>query len=408
MEAILFSPLRIKNKTVPNRFTAQAMEGNDGEGGRPSERTLDRYRNLAGGGWGLVISEALSVSETSLARVNGLILNRKNLDGFKRLVEIFRRENPQGLLFFQLTHSGERSGAFSERVSLGGGEGRLLSSGEIEDIKDSFIKAALLAEEAGADGIDFKMCHGYLGAEMLRPANVRGDKWGGSFENRSRLLREGLGAIKQGRRSENFILGSRLSMYEGIRGGCGTGGPDELIEDLGEMLDVARLMDDLGMDYVNVSAGIPALTGAITRPTEPSKYLAYHHLRYTKTVKNLITGENRGLKVIGSAYSSYKAEAPAMMGEMLGKGYTDLCGFGRQIFADPLTPKKYRNGEAVNWCVLCSGCSRLMAAQLNDGCVVYNDYYKRVMKNSRTPPSAPPSLESLAPSAPLPPSAALP
>ncbi|MDR3161407.1 MAG: hypothetical protein LBU28_07325 [Spirochaetaceae bacterium] len=382
MNDMVFSPLTIKTRTVPNRFTAQAMEGNDGEGGRPSERTLDRYRNLARGGWGLVISEALSVSETSLARVNGMILNKKNLDGFKALVEVFRNENPTGLLFFQLTHSGERSGDFSERVNLSGGECRRLSSEEIDGIKNSFVEAALLAEEAGADGIDFKLCHGYLGAEMLRPSNTRNDRWGGSFENRCRFLREGVGAIKQGRRSEAFILGSRLSMYEGIRGGCGTGGPDEIIEDLSEMLDLVRLMDELGMDYVNVSAGIPALTGAITRPTEASKYLAYHHLRYTKTVKDLISRENRGLRVIGSAYSSYKAEAPAMMGEMLGKGYTDLCGFGRQIFADPLTPKKYRNGEAVSWCVLCSGCSRLMAAQLNDGCVVYNDYYTSVMKNS--------------------------
>ncbi|MDR2245729.1 MAG: hypothetical protein LBE17_03485 [Treponema sp.] len=380
MEDILFSPVTIKNKTAANRFTAQAMEGNDGAG-CPSERTLERYRNLARGRWGLVITEALSVSEASLARINGMILNRKNLDGFKRLVELFKQENPQGLLFFQLTHSGERSGAFSERVNLSGGECRRLSSGEIENIKNSFIEAALLAEEAGADGIDFKMCHGYLGAETLRPSNIRKDKWGGSFENRTRLLREGVEAIRQRCRSEDFILGSRLSLYEGIRGGCGTGGPDEIIEDLGEMLDVVRLMDDLGMDYVNVSAGIPALTGAITRPTEPSKYLAYHHLRYAKTVKKLVSRENRALRVIGSAYSSYKAEAPAMMKEMLGKAYTDLCGFGRQIFADPLTPEKYRNGEAVNWCVLCSGCSRLMAAQLNDGCVVYNDYYKSVMKH---------------------------
>ncbi|MDR1971149.1 MAG: hypothetical protein LBQ46_04445 [Treponema sp.] len=381
----LFSAGTIGDRTVPNRFAAQAMEGNDGEGGKPSERTLDRYRNLARGAWGLVISEALSVSETSLARVNGLILNRKNLDAFKGLVEVFRRENQDSLLFFQLTHSGERSGAFSDRTSLtkSSGELRLLSGDELETIKNSFIEAALLAEEAGADGIDFKMCHGYLGAEMLRPSNRRQDKWGGSFENRCRLLREGVEAIRQKRRSPRFILGSRLSLYEGIRGGCGTGGPDEIIEDLSEMYEVVRLMDNLGMDYVNVSAGIPALTGAITRPTEPSKYLAYHHLRYTKGVKDLLRRENRGLKVIGSAYSSYKAEAPAIMQEMLDKGYVDFCGFGRQIFADPLTPKKYRTGEPVNWCVLCSGCSRLMAAQLNDGCVVYNDYYKSVMKSNR-------------------------
>jgi 2,4-dienoyl-CoA reductase-like NADH-dependent reductase (Old Yellow Enzyme family) len=135
------------------------------------------------------------------------------------------------------------------------------------------------------------------------------------------------------------------------------------------------------MDYVNVSAGIPALTGSITRPTEPSKYLALHQLRYAKTVKELVKNEKLNLKVIGSAYTTHKAEAPAVMEEMLSRGYADLCGFGRQIFADPLTPKKIRDGEKINWCLLCSGCSKLMAAQLNDGCIIYNEYYKEVNRN---------------------------
>jgi 2,4-dienoyl-CoA reductase-like NADH-dependent reductase (Old Yellow Enzyme family) len=140
-------------------------------------------------------------------------------------------------------------------------------------------------------------------------------------------------------------------------------------------------MDDLGMDYVNVSAGIPALTGTITRPTEPSKYLALHHLRYAKTVKDMIRKENRNLRVIGSAYSTHKAQSLEVAAEMLGKDYADLCGFGRQIFADPLTPKKLMSGEAVNWCVLCSGCAKLMISQVNDGCIVYNAYYREVNRN---------------------------
>jgi 2,4-dienoyl-CoA reductase-like NADH-dependent reductase (Old Yellow Enzyme family) len=140
-------------------------------------------------------------------------------------------------------------------------------------------------------------------------------------------------------------------------------------------------MDDLGMDYVNVSAGIPALTGTITRPTEPSKYLALHHLRYTKTVKDMVRKENRKLKVIGSAYSTHKAQSLEVAAEMLGKDYVDLCGFGRQIFADPLTPAKLMSGGAVNWCVLCSGCAKLMISQVNDGCIVYNAYYREVNRN---------------------------
>jgi 2,4-dienoyl-CoA reductase-like NADH-dependent reductase (Old Yellow Enzyme family) len=325
--------------------------------------------------------EAISVVETSLARVNALILNRKNLDAFKRLVDAYKTANPGGCLLFQLTHSGEQSGAFADKTSLAVEKPahRYLSAGEIAGIRDAFVAAALLAVKAGADGIDLKMCHGYLGAEILRPNNTRADEWGGSFENRTRLLREAVTELKT-RLPQRFILGSRLSMYEGIRGGCGTAGADEIVEDLSEMLNVIRLMDELGMDYVNVSAGIPALTGAITRPTEPSKYLALHHLRYTKTVRELVVNEHRGLKVIGSAYSSHRAESLPVMAEMLTKGYTDLCGFGRQIFADPLTPKKFSAGESVNWCVLCSACSKLMLSQHNDGCAVYNNFYKEELK----------------------------
>jgi 2,4-dienoyl-CoA reductase-like NADH-dependent reductase (Old Yellow Enzyme family) len=387
MNSKVFEALNIKNKTIPNRFFAQAMEGNDSEnGGQPSDRTIDRYKKFADGKWGGVLIEAVSIIETSLARINGMILNKKNLDSIKRLVDAFRAHNKDALLLMQITHSGERSGPFSDIVTLTPANKsgpRYVGTDEIARIRDRFIEAGLLAEQAGVDGIDIKMCHGYFGGEMLRPSNLRDDGWGGSFENRTRFLKEIVQGIKSGRREENFLLGSRLSMYEGVRGGCGTNGPDEVVEDLSEMREVIRLMDDLGMDYVNVSAGIPALTGTITRPTETSKYLALHHLRYTKTVKDLMARENRKLKVVGSAYSTYKAEAVEVAEEMLSKGYVDLCGFGRQIFADPLTPKKLAAGEPVKWCVLCSGCAKLMIAQLQDGCIVYDDYYKEINKSHK-------------------------
>ena len=396
--SLLFEPLKIRNRILPNRFFAQAMEANDGEnGGQPSERTIRRYIELAKGNWGGVSIEATSIIETSLARINGMILNKKNLDSIKRLVESFKKHNDKACLFMQITHSGERSGPFSQQVTLTPGDrgqlsdgprnsgARYLSGDEIENIKDRFIEGALLAEEAGVDGIDIKMCHGYFCGELLRPSNTRDDKWGGSFENRTRFLREVTEGIKSGLRSRDFLLGSRFSIFEGIRGGCGSAGPDEIVEDLSQMLDVVRTMDSLGMDFVNVSAGIPALTGAITRPTEISKYLVLHHLRYTRAVKDLIKKENRSLKVIGSAYSTYKDEAPAVMEEMLSKDYVDACGFGRQSFADPLTPKKIAAGEKVNWCILCSGCAKLMIAQVNDGCIVYNDYYREVNKNYKAP-----------------------
>ncbi len=381
----LFSSGRIGNRKTSNRFVSQAMEGNDGgPGGSVSDRTLARYERLAEGRWGVVIVEALSVVEESVARPHGLILNRKNVDGYKRLVEAFKKRAPNSLLLFQLTHSGRHSGTFSRRVRLypGGdaGEGaELLTTGEVERIRDRFVEAALLSEEAGADGIDFKLCHGYFGAEMLRPANVRDDRWGGSFENRTRFIREVMEAIRAGLRggAAEFLLGSRLSFYEAIRGGCGTAGPDEIIEDLTEMLQVVSLLKELGMVYVNVSAGIPSLTAEITRPTQVSRLFAYHHFRYARLAKR----QEPELAVIGSAYTSLGKAVLGWAEENLRKGYVDFIGFGRQSFADPLFPKKLQEGSTlVHWCTTCSGCSKLMAAGKNDGCVLYDPYYRDLFK----------------------------
>jgi len=377
----LFSPFKIGNKISPNRFVAQPMEANDAEkGGRVSERALNRYKTLAKGYWGIVNVEALSISETSIGRINGMIIKRANLEGFKRLVEEFKKINPYSILIFQINHSGRHSGKeFSRKTSICPDyeEGmEYLSKEEIDQIKNDFIQAALLCEESGADGVDFKMCHGYFGCEILRPRNTRKDKWGGSFNNRTRLLRESITAIRSQLKNKNFLTGSRISMFEGIRGGCGTSGPDEIIEDLTEMLKVIRLMDKLDMDFVNVSAGIPALTPEITRPDKKNWCNFLNHFRYTKTVKKL----NTKMAVIGSAYSVLGEEALFLGEENIRKGYTDFIGFGRQSLADPLLPKRVRDGEKINWCIACSGCSKLMNSQKNDGCIVYNDYYKQLYK----------------------------
>lgn len=378
----LFSPYKIGNKTAPNRLVSQAMEGNDGgPGGSVSRRALDRYKKLAEGKWGVVIVEALSVTSRSLARKNGMVLNRENLDGFAKLVQEFRKINSEGLILFQISHSGYKSGPFSRRTTISPGvsDAEYLTTEEIEAVKNDFVHSVLLAEEAGADGCDFKMCHGYFGAEMLRPSNRRDDKWGGSFENRTRFLREGIGEIKKRLKSDDFILGSRLSIYEGIRGGCGTTGPNEILEDLNEMDRVVTLMGELGMNYVNVSAGIPGATSELTRPTKPSKYLYLHLARYAGHVKKL----NTPLAVIGSGYTILSEEASNFAEENVGKGHVDFAGFGRMSFSDPLYPSKAKSGEKIDYCTACSGCSRLMMRQVNDGCIMFDDYYRELHRSSK-------------------------
>jgi len=381
----LFTSGRIGQRSTTNRLAAQPMEGNcGGAGGAVSELCLEKYRQQAKGKWGIIIAEAISVTPNSLARKDALVMSRQNLDGFKRLVDAVKQINPDTVLLFQITHSGPVSNpTFSEKVCVTpGGEGRYLPTDEIARIKDAFVECSLLSEAAGADGIDFKICHGYLCAELLRPANNRNDKWGGSFENRTRFLREGIAEIAARRKSKDFILGSRFSMYEGIRGGCGTTSSEEIIENLTEMKQLIELMGTMGMDYINVSAGIPAKTPIITRPVPIAELMYLHHLRYTRFAKETLQAIGSDTKVIGSAYSVLQERALPVAEEMLEKNYADFIGWGRQTLADPLMPVKLMNNEKVDYCIACSGCSKMMIKQIEVGCMMFNPYYKEYWKQS--------------------------
>jgi 2,4-dienoyl-CoA reductase-like NADH-dependent reductase (Old Yellow Enzyme family) len=138
------------------------------------------------------------------------------------------------------------------------------------------------------------------------------------------------------------------------------------------------LMEDLGMDYVNVSAGSAGVSTELVRPIRSCKHLALHQFRYAKRAKEM----GGSLRVIGSAYSVYETAAPAYAAENIRKGYADFVGFGRQSFADPHYPKKLLLGESIDYCTLCSGCARLMSRQANAGCVIYNDYYRNLLRKS--------------------------
>ncbi|MCK4922851.1 MAG: hypothetical protein KAS71_17480 [Bacteroidales bacterium] len=380
----LFTEGLIGTKKTANRFVAQPMEANDSiNGGKVSERAIERYKQLARGKWGIIIIEAISVTEKSLARINGLILDEDNLNSFKVLVDEIKMINPEAVVLFQITHSGRNSGAaFSLRKSIcpnpETGE-EVFTTKEIDDILNLFINAAALSEKAGADGIDFKLCHGYFGGEMLRPNNNRDDKWGGSLENRTLFLRKGIGRIKE-KCSPGFIIGSRISIYEGIRGGLGTSSPDSIIEDLTEVSEIVKIMNELGMDYINVSAGVPALTSMLTRPEKGSSLLYLNMLRYNNWVSGLLKNMGSDMKVIASAFSILKEEGMAIANENIDNGNADFIGWGRQNFADPLFPAKLKDNQEVNWCKICAGCSKLLRSQEHTGCIQFNDYYKQVFK----------------------------
>jgi 2,4-dienoyl-CoA reductase-like NADH-dependent reductase (Old Yellow Enzyme family) len=373
------------------------MECNDGDAsGNPTELTRSRYRNLAEGGAGIIVIESLTLTYESRARKNQLKISEDTAKDLERLVKEMKGVNGKSLILFQLNHSGRISGAaFSKVVSLyptGDPNIDLLSEKEIEEIGEKFVKASVLAKQVGADGIDFKHCHGYLCGEMLRPANTRPDRFGGSFENRTRFFREITERIRKAVAGNDFLLGVRYSVYEGIPGGLGTSGPEEVTEELFEPLRFAKMIEESGMDYVNVSAGIPAVTPEIVRPTKNYPEGVYRHFGWAKAVKHLVK-----IPVIGSGYSylrdgknDLKEPNPSKKSfiyyaeKNLEDGNVDLVGIGRQSLADPLFANKILSGDVdkVNFCTACGGCSILLRSQKEVGCTVYNKYYKNVLKEA--------------------------
>lgn len=202
--------------------------------------------------------ESVDFVAESQARTNRLLINPDNLHKFKALISAMRNGNSDILIIVQLSHGGcLGDSTLSDVVTVlpeACSASRTLILEEIDILKQTIVDAARMVREAGADGIDFKQAHGFLGGEFIQPMNTREDQYGGSFENRIRFFRE---LMKQLRADlgPDFIIGTRISPYEEIPGGFGTDGPDEVIESLAEPKEFARLCERSGCDFINVSAG---------------------------------------------------------------------------------------------------------------------------------------------------------
>jgi len=98
-----------------------------------------------------------------------------------------------------------------------------------------------MAHDCGADGIDLKLCHGYFCSQLLRPYNDRRWKYGGSWANRTRFVYEAYERIAAEVNDPEFIVGSKISVWEGIPGGMGTAAADSPVIDLTEILDLVKV-----------------------------------------------------------------------------------------------------------------------------------------------------------------------
>jgi 2,4-dienoyl-CoA reductase-like NADH-dependent reductase (Old Yellow Enzyme family) len=399
----LFTPIKIGKKTAPNRFALNAMECCDAdENGNPTDLTYERYENYFKGQAGVVNLEAITIQYESRSRLHQLSIMQRNVDALKKFVEHLKNINKNNVFVFQLTHSGEISHpGFSERVRVtkeplyGYENSRLLSEEEVGDIMDKFVLAAKIAHDAGADGIDLKFCHGYLGSQILRPFNREKWKYGGPWENRRRYAFDLTERVVKEVNDPNFVIGSKVSIFEGFPGGQGTAGPDSALMDLTESINLIRGLEARGAHYIWQSAGSPSHTLALSQTDRKIPDHGYFHFYFQKVCRDNL---KKDTVVIGSDYTIYRDGKQSFQAvkpenntlrfwgnKNISEGVVDIVALGRQAFADPYVPVKMMEGreKEIKWCTACDNCIEFLIRQEHVGCATYNKPYIQRMLEIR-------------------------
>lgn len=230
----LFSPLTLPNGAIlPNRIAKAAMEENMADADHaPSASLIRLYEAWGRGGAGLIITGNVMVDARAMTGPAGVVLEEpSHLDRFRAWARAGRAGGAQ--LWMQINHPGRQMPAALGQPTLApsavaldlGRQSRVfappreMSEAEIDDVRRRFVTASGLAARAGFTGVEIHAAHGYLLSQFLSPlANRRTDRWGGSLENRARLL---LGIVRDVRAAvpPDFAVAVKLNSADFQRGG---------------------------------------------------------------------------------------------------------------------------------------------------------------------------------------------
>jgi len=412
--SVLSKNLEINGRMIPNRFVIQPMEGFDSnDHGAPGELTFRRYQRYARGGAGLIWFEATAVQADGRTNPHQVILNKKTESSFSELVKTTKEtargefgDDHEPFCVLQITHSGRFSQSDGFRKPLivvhdpvfdkvvGIDESYpVLTDKELNQIQNNFVEAAKLAYIAGFDAVDVKSCHKYLISELLGARN-RSGKYGGSYENRTRFLKEIIERIRE--EAPELIVGVRLNIFDAVNTenswGVNQGVKREVIKvDLTEPKRLVKELQELGLAILNTSASTPYYRPYITRPYDQPVSKGYEQPEHPlKGVERLfmlaedIQKEFPKLPVVGSGYSWLRQFGGAAAAANIIAGRHTLVGFGRQAFAYPYFARDLMEKGKLDpkkCCITCSKCSQLMIWGSKTGCVVRDaDLYANVYK----------------------------
>ncbi len=391
--SVLASPISLGAHMLANRICYQPMEGCDGtRDGAPDELTIRRYLRFAEGGAGLIWFEATAIVPEGRANPRQLYLTEENAPAFASLVEKIKsvcleKNGFLPVVVCQLTHSGRWSKpcgapaplvAYNKPIFEGNNPlpaDAILSDDYLDRLVDRYVASARLALRVGFDGVDIKACHGYLLSELLN-AYLREGKYGGTYENRTRLFLDSVEAVRAATPT-SFIVGSRFNAYDGYPhpygfGDSGTPG----VPDLTEARRLAADLDRRGATLLNVTMGCPYTNHEVNRPTAfANEEAPYRSIERMLEGARAVTEAAPHALVVSSGLSFLASLAPNVAAAGIAAGDYHIAGFGRQTFSYPnLARDVVRNGKMgdANLCLTCGKCTQLMRNGKTPGCVIYD------------------------------------
>jgi 2,4-dienoyl-CoA reductase-like NADH-dependent reductase (Old Yellow Enzyme family) len=407
------------------------MEGWDGtRDGQPTDLTCRRWKNFGISGaklmWG---GEAVAVRPDGRANPNQLLINDRNLSALDSLraglvaAHMERFGNADDLLVgLQLTHSGrfarphdehrleprtvQRNRALDAKFGIDD-DSAILSDDELRELIDDFVTATVAAEKIGFHFVDIKHCHGYLGHELLGGVDRPGE-FGGSFENRTRWLRDIVAGIRA--ETTRMEIAVRVSIFDFIPF---LPGPDRvgvvdaegeprlafgsdasgLEVDLAEPSRFMSLLEQLGIRLVCTTAGSPYYNPHIQRPAyfppsdgygppEDPLVGVSRQIRATDNLKQ----RHPGLIFVGSGYSYLQDWLPHTAQAAVSRGLVDSVGLGRMVLSYPDLPADVLAGRPLvrkKVCRTFSDCTTAPRQGIVSGCYPLDPFYKQRPERER-------------------------
>ncbi len=342
----LFSPLRLGSITVDNRIVFSAHLTNYAtQDGKPSDQHAAYYEARAAGGAGLIITEEHSVHPTDWPYEKMIhAFHPDVVDGYRQITEAVHRHGVP--ILAQINHNGGQASSMYTRLPVWAPSPvpdplfrevpKAVEQHEIDEIVTSYGVVAARCIEGGFDGVELQCSHSSIVRGFLSPAtNRRTDHYGGSLENRARILHEIVAEVRR-RMGPEPVLGVRL---------CG----DELIEQGTTIDDAVAVATEIerngGVDYINTSIGVATASLFMIEASMhiPPEYAMFIPSAIRKAVDLPVVGVGR-------------FKDPIQAERALADGHADLIGIVRGQIADPDFVKKAKAGrpEDTRLCLSCN------------------------------------------------------